>query len=297
MAASPLEQLPAENGRKQLPFYRHIIQEFSASPSLTKFSIIADVFSVLGLSVISLITLPLLTEFLGREFSWFDFVFTILFYIIIVTFSLSIIIVLIRESVDKIRSRDAITGFAFLIFLLIIAVIGIALVPIIHNAFGSAFNVSYMLPRPAKSAISGHGDIAISHPYDDNGEQTTTRFLISGSLMIDPGAEATNYRVIVYTRTFDETQFSLQNTRDYSGSPVIADVLEDGSFELPAIRLPRDKQAADAFIAVVRDADSWRDGWKGYPRAVNLMKDREILQMRPYLIPIESGLFPAVSHR
>lgn len=170
------------------------------------------------------------------------------------------------------------------IFLLLFFVIGAALVPPLHNFLGTIFNVSYMLPRPARVAVVEVTGIEISYPYAD-----THALRVTGRVAITPGAQATDYRVVIYIRTKVEKFSKIKN----GTKAIVGHVLEDGRFTLNNITLDENSEPASAFLVVIRESDIWRNSQFELPREVDDHEDPRIMIMNAYTVIVPEAWFIA----
>ncbi|WP_411684661.1 hypothetical protein [Aeromonas caviae] len=157
---------------------KEIFNDFVNGNATTKLSIISNISTILGVSVATFVAGPFLSKFAEMEFIVSDFIIAITFYFIYLWLAASTIYFSTKELVNSARNRNTSDIITKTIQLLLIAWAAIVIFPHAKYYTGNIFNASYLLPPPAKKAISGLSKIKV----DENNSNITVQGKVRTSI-------------------------------------------------------------------------------------------------------------------
>lgn len=260
-----------------------VINEFSAMSPLQKFGVLANILSVVGISLATFVTLPIISNLLGKEFSLLDFMISIIFSGIVSILFIALTIGMGSEIIASIKRGDIATASGIILFALVLYAVGGVVAQHAYYFIGDALNVSYMLANPAKSAVKKIYNIKRDQPYGK-----PDLFIMKGNVEFNQGNDFQDYSVMLYGRPDGSTLF--EAIRPESGeSNYTFDVAEDMSFEIPGINLKEYKNNYDLFVVIVRKTDSWvfESSRHGFPTGVTTMTGGRMRKIQPFIYKLQ----------
>lgn len=269
--------MSTEGNKQSKKLFQSALSDFAAASVLGKFAVIADIATVLGISLTTIITLPLISRIIGRSFSILDFLLMLLFLIIGLAISLSSLGSIAQEAITLKRGgsiNGAITlGVSFMAVLC--GYIWIA--PKAAYAVGYVFNISYILPDPAEKAVIEVLDLSVAHPY-----KSKDKVLIQGKIKFSEGSSPSNYRIGIYGRIGNNVQLQYISANE-SHAPISTEIADDGEFEMHGISTTGIDETTEMFLLVARNSD--KPMFNNYPASFISHKDAAIHRLQAYVQP------------
>lgn len=141
--------------------HRNYISNFLGLNPKEKLSVIADIVTILGISIATFVAGPFLTELVGLGFELSEFIWALFFYSIIGLAIIGLIIGFLSEFKNTENKKDSgDTISAIFVYLLILAIF-ISVYPWTKNFFGDITNNRYLLPPSAMSAVKDIDSILV----------------------------------------------------------------------------------------------------------------------------------------
>lgn len=249
---------------------KRIFFDFVEGDSTKKLSIISDFSTILGVSVATFVAGPFLSEFTEKKFIVSDFIISIAFYFIFISFVAEMLYSYATSLYKYIKENkfDKATGSTLLA--LFVAWVLVTSFPYAKYYFGNAFNVSYLLPVEAEKAIKVTPLIEI--------EKHNEVLSIAGKITVVKGANPSDYVVIGYSRNSD----GLYEIIEFGGlfeNDYLSTVSNSGKFVIP-LKLKGKEHLDHIYLVVYRKSDwsflSLTQRQFGYPSVLTQLPNEEI---------------------
>lgn len=194
-------------------------------------AIIADVATILGVSIVGFIGTPLVSVLLGREFNLFSLVNGVFFYFVVTGMTVLISIGLLRRSWRLLQEKKYFRlVFSLFVYLLSLSIVVGILRPS-RDLWANLLGNEYLFPPSPSEVVEG---LALRYRGEDAS--------IVGKVTWKPGhlVEIQNYRAVAYLKYSDESPFYKVHeffTPIHGGSSVteLVRISADGSFVVPNI--------------------------------------------------------------
>lgn len=218
-----------------------------------KLAYIADVCTIIGVSMATFFSSSIIKRVTGESFSFFDLANGTLFAFIVIFVSYWLLVLLVA-SVRSLRNKKFTYG-AFLAFVFLVLLnISIGVMPYFKDCWANIFSNEYMLPNRPNSVFKQISKLTV----DESG-------VISGAVELsDPSQHVCvdEYVVLVYVK-YDEESYR----RKDQYSRTYFEINSDLTFSTSSMRGPNREKPTEAIVVVVRALDvSMRDR---SPRYVN----------------------------
>lgn len=195
-------------------------------------AVIADFATIVGVSIVSFITTPLVSTLVGRDYSVLDFVDGTLFYLIIVIVALVPAQLILKYGWNSFNQHKYWRVVVSALFFLLVAVIFIGTFSSAKDLWANLFNNEYFLPeQPSKLAEK------LEVRFDANKREAIGRVIWRPEKRpVDPA----DYWIVTYTKYHGSASFKIHDFFVSIGERTVAetDVAEigtDGSFVVPDI--------------------------------------------------------------
>jgi len=257
-----------------------LLEELKARSPLQIFSVIADLMTVLGISVATIVAGPFLSGIRGIRFDPLDFILLVLFYFIFICLYAYSLYRFTKTLITNIADKMYIDCLLNIIAILIFAAVAFYFTPIAYSSFGSASNNSYIIPKSASDAVQHITHIVPYNSYKNGDVSLKCRLVFSED------CKKSDYVAVVYTR--------MDGIREYSiHTPVVDyefDIDADGFFTIPAVSSKNLDDQNELFVAIFRKVD-WRLRrtflfQKGYPDHLLTFPTEDVKELRPYVFKI-----------
>ncbi len=252
---------------------KEIFNDFVNGNATTKLSIISNISTILGVSVATFVAGPFLSKFAEMEFIVSDFIIAITFYFIYLWLAASTIYFSTKELVNSARNRNTSDIITKTIQLLLIAWAAIVIFPHAKYYTGNIFNTSYLLPPPAKKAISGLSKIKV---YENNSNIT-----VQGEIIFNEGMNGSDYELVLYKKNDAGvyTPVEMSNREDSFR------LSQNGQFTMPFDT--RYNKINDPALVIYRTADwsltTYMTSQQGYPEGMTQLPSSEMDALNAYV--------------
>jgi|GEM_PF-2997006 len=248
---------------------KKVFKELLEGDSRKRLSIAADLSTILGVSVATIVAGPFLSEFANIEFILSDFIIAILFYFICVYLFVSALFSILKEALTNIREKKYHELAGLVILSLLFAWLTIVFFPYAKYYFGNAFNVSYLLPLEANKAVN-EIDILSFTKNDD-------LLRISGVVKFHEQSKPEDYLIMLYSQN-KEGLYTIRKFYSSFNADYTATISDDGTFATPLAAEPIALE--NLYIVIYRKSD-WSllnelSNQKGYPDDLTKVPAREI---------------------
>jgi len=203
---------------------KQIFKEFVAGDSVRKLAIIADLSTILGVSIATFVAGPFLSRFAGIKFVLSDFILSVAFYFICIYLAGELLFNYIRSVVKNLNTRNYRELIGSTIFALLVLWMIVVTFPYIQYFVGNAFNVSYLLPQAAGTAVKD-----IDYSVSDVGDDTVQ---LSGKMDFSKEAKPTDYIGVLYIQDEDHLYSVYRYGKGYDGEYQI-EINKSGAFTIP----------------------------------------------------------------
>lgn len=238
-------------------------------------SIIADIFAILGVSVIGVIGRPMISIILEKEISITDFLSAILFYSIYITLLILILYFLLKRFKLDFSEKKyfIITSRIILVCLLLVVYLGSFSFAI--DYWGNIFNNKYFYPDPPSTILK---QLDINFQYSDSE--------IRGKIDWNSNINNSDYKIVTYVKYSNNSEYRIHNydvhTHSIVNSTNTSNINIDNTFVIPApSKLNIYRAELDSIIlAVVTKHDCLLV--KRYPASVFDSKDSTFGEINAY---------------
>ncbi|WP_421866590.1 hypothetical protein [Marinobacter adhaerens] len=220
---------------------KELFEDFRDGSVTQKLNILANLSTILGVSVATFVAGPFLSRFAEIDFIVTDFIIAIIFYFVYLLLSLSLLYSMftgihkmyVEKNYGEVLSNSVLA--LFLIWFVVFAF------PYAKYYTGNLFQNSYLLPLPAQDAVKELNDFSIYV-----GEDFVT---IKGSLVFDDGVDPENYVVVAYHKASSGIYHAVMLAdREHA-----FELGRNGKFTMPTNAGYRD--FSDVFLIVYRNSD------------------------------------------
>jgi hypothetical protein len=128
------------------------IQEFVTGSPAKRLAIIADITTILGVSVGATLLGPFSAQLLGKPFRIADFIIAVLFYFVLIGIGVFLLPLTVRPITQRITSKY-IRTFAALLWFLVLSWAIIRFFPETKVLVGAVFRNDFLLPPTGKLAV------------------------------------------------------------------------------------------------------------------------------------------------
>ena len=171
---------------------------------------------------------------MGREFDLADFIITILFTFVYIMIGAIAINNAVKLTINYFKSKNFPNLFLTIIFYGFVFWLIVIIFPYAKYVTGYLFNVSYMLPEPAKYSV-----ISIKINPSALRYQEPDMYAISGVIYLRPDAKFSDYEIILYKKLEGLSNYEINY---YSGDPHTyyrVPIKSNGEFLIPMINIKR----------------------------------------------------------
>jgi hypothetical protein len=263
---------------------RELFKQFAAYNGLEKLNVVANCFTILGISVATVAVGPFVDKFSLYSLHVDDLLIAIVMALLCLWLLLSCFAVLFKWIGGSLQSGKYLAAVPKTAVLLLLAWLFTVTVPPSFVWVGRALGVSYLLPVPAALAVKN-----VSYDWNNGPESK----MINGHVELDDDVLQDDYLVLLYTRTGIDGRLYIHKAGPVwiqprqeqfgisaQGSFFISDIGIDGISELQ--------------LAVFRKTDSslWKriDTGKSFPNGVASIEDVNITSLEPYCVDASSLL-------
>lgn len=271
---------------------KKILEEYKSSSYLQKMSFIANIFTILGISLFPFIIGPFLSWIVGKPFYFIDFLLAGAFfssYLIVLVFCIWIFIEKVIKFIQK-----SLFGKAIIFF--IAGIISVCILISIYSPlqFWSTriFKIQYFMPPAPTSIVS---DILVTK--DTGIYNIISKLVITGSVKFTSDVNWQDYEVALYTIPYisgkENTQFKIHIAEDGSYAFPITD---DGKFTIPSIDFSQLNDFNMQYIVLYRRTDwspvRWiTSNFTGYPNNFSVIPDKAHLKLKSFIYRIPPNVW------
>ncbi|CAA0092760.1 Uncharacterised protein [BD1-7 clade bacterium] len=257
---------------------KEIVSDFISGSATEKLAIISNISTILGVSVVTFVAGPFLSEFAGKEFIVSDFIISVIFYFLCLWGLLALIYNALKEMYKFGKEKKYAKATSEGLVLLFVIWIGIVSFPYVKHFVGDTFNVSYLLAQHASKAIKKVEGV--------NQEKTGEILTISGRVSLGEGVKGSDYELLLYSKS----KSGIYNPVILTNFEYVFELSGSGKFVLP-VDMER-KYLSDAHLIIFRSSD-WSlirrsTNRSGYPESVTSMPNKSIEDLGAFIYRIET---------
>lgn len=257
---------------------KELLSDFVTGGSSEKLAIISNISTILGVSVVTFVAGPFLSEFVGKEFIVSDFIISIIFYFLCIWFVLALFYSGSKEVYIYIKSKKPGKATSHFLLQLLIFWVCIVLFPYFKYLTGNLFNVSYMLSPPASSAIAKISNVSITK----EGETST----IIGKVEFLKNIVSSDYVVLVYSKN----DSGIYNSILLTNSEYVFRINHNGNFSLPISN--RYNSLSNIYLSFFRSSDwsllnMFNANNGGYPSAMISMPNSDLDKLKAVIYKVK----------
>ena len=240
---------------------KQIVNEFGEANFYKKLAIVADLATILGVSIATFVAGQFLSEVTGLGFSASEFAVAVFFYFIFFIIFVGILSVFwsaIQEIISK--NYGNATGYFFLAFFFL--AMYSSFVPGIKNFAGDIFGNRYMLPKPAQ--------LVVSSLLAEKMENSEGGYLIKGKVSFKKDVEISDYVIALYGA---DSKTGVYVLHAFNNSQMF-EINGNGDFNIPSVA--KDFRLDDSYVVVFRELDSKRGAGSDFPNYLTVIPNIEL---------------------
>jgi hypothetical protein len=255
---------------------KKLFDEFINSSPLQKLAILANVSTILGVSIATFVAGPFLSSIMGREFDLADFIISILFIFVFFMIAALIIINAAKMIIGDVKSKNYPILIRTIVIHGLILWFIVVIFPYAKLFIGNLFNVSFMLPEPAKSAVASVKINPSALRY-----QEPDMYAIAGTIYLKPNSKLYDYEIVLYKKLEGLPNYEI----NYASNQYKVSIKSNGEFQIPMINIKRLDHMNELYIVVFRKCDSSFASSSGiyHPNKLSEMPDARLDKLNPFI--------------
>lgn len=255
------------------------------SPHVKWLSILSDIFTILGVSVATVMASSFFENFTLFGFNGTDFFWAVTFWFVYIALILILSIKLFKNVVASFKDSKVNLLINLTLILFSISLIS-TLTPHLSSFFGVLVNSRYMQELPAKIVTQGVDNVTIQKVDD--------AYTLSGKVKFQESIDPTKYVITIYSKSNYSNQYFYQEINKYD---VSASMNSSGNFVLPRVEL-KTNGLIDSYLVIYRKSDSeYRALGNSLPNYLNQIPSPEIEEIGGFVFKLKKELFKHVTEK